>query len=53
MELDPTSMCELLVGLPVVGVLGVLDAEHPNNVVPLLCVRRSHAPRRASVGTLR
>ena len=28
MELDPTRMCELLVGLPDVNVLGVIDAGH-------------------------
>ena len=34
MEIDPTRMCELLVGLPDIDILGVADPEPGRLVVP-------------------
>ena len=46
MEVDPTRVCELLVGLPDVNVLGVIDAVG----LPVRVVIESRGPRPACSG---
>ena len=49
MEVDPTRMSELLVGLPAVNVLGVED--EPDDVITVPVERRSERPGCAECGT--
>ena len=54
METDPTRMCELLVGLPEVRVLGVIDVvDAPVEVMVEQCVQRPRCSRCGSLASIK